>query len=169
MNDEIMEPSAEFFEAYGRAMFGALALEDILITCFAALHVPEKESHHTIRKLMDAKYKQALGRIINDFCNKAKAPESLRNIMLTALEARNWLAHHFFREFGLAGLSERMQLIAISKLKECDELFGALAAECFYLAMDIQIKNGESEQEIREGMLKAQAFGVEQLLEKYKS
>ncbi|MDF2182721.1 hypothetical protein [Neptuniibacter sp. CAU 1671] len=169
MTDERIEPSPAFFEAFGRAMFRAQALEDILITCFAALHVPEKESQETIKKLMDAKYKQTLGRIINDFGRKANIPESLREIMLTALDARNWLAHRFFREFGLAGLSEDLESIAVHKLKECDELFDALAAECFYLAMDIHIQNGETEQEIRKGMLKAQAFGVEQLLNKYKS
>ncbi|AEF54369.1 hypothetical protein [Marinomonas posidonica] len=168
MNDERLEPSAEFYEAFGRAMLRAQALEDILITLFAALHLSEEESHSTIRALMDAKYKQTLGRIIRDFTKKANIPKSLEEIMLVALEARNWLTHRFFREFGMAALSEEMQDIAINKLEECDELFDALMCECFYLTMDLHIANGESEEEVRAGMLEAQARDVQQLLDKYK-
>lgn len=168
MKDDRIEPSKEFFEEFGRTMFRAQALEYILITLFAALHLSEEESDETIQKLMDAKYKQTLGRIIRDFAKKAEIPESLQEIMQVALEARNWLVHRFFREFGMAGLSIEMQEVAIDKLKECDELFDALSAECFHFSFDLQVSNGATEEEIRAGMLEAQALEVQQLLDKYK-
>lgn len=168
MNDDRIEPSPEFFEALGRAMFRAQAMEDILITLFAALHLSEEESKETVKALMTAKYKQTLGKIIRDFAKKANIPKSLEDILLIALESRNWLAHRFFREFGMAGLSIEMQEIAINKLKECDELFDALMCECYYLTIDLHIANGETKEQIHSEMLEAQSQNVKDLLSKYK-
>lgn len=117
---------------------------------------------------MDAKYKQTLGRIIRDFSKKVEISEQLAEIMAVALDARNWLAHRFFREFGMSALSEEMQDIAIKKLNECGELFDALMCECFYFTVDLNIANGETEEEIRKGLLEAQTADVKALIDKYR-
>lgn len=168
MNDDRLEPSKEFFECFGRAMFRAQAMEDILITLIGALHLSESETNETVKALMEAKYKQPLGRIIKAFARKANISEELQEIMQVALEARNWLAHRFFREFGVAALSEEMQDIAIDKLRECDELFDALMSEIYLLTIDIHIANGETIEGIENDVLQAQSKEVQGLLDRYK-
>ena len=117
---------------------------------------------------MDAKYKQTLGRIIRDFSKKIELSEEAQEIFVVALDARNWLAHRFFREYGMAALSGEMQSTAINKLNECGRLFDALMGECFYLSVDLSVASGESEEKIRQEMLEVQASDVRTLIDKYR-
>jgi len=146
MEDNRLIPKEEFFYELGLTVFQAQALEDILITLFATLHVSEETAHEAIRNLMDIKYKQSLGKIIKDVSKKVVIPQEILAELEEALEKRNWVVHHFFREFGMAALSLEAQDMAIVKLKECRELFDNLCAHVYEQVKVRELDSGESEE-----------------------
>jgi len=94
---------------------------------------------------MDAKYKQTLGKIIKDLSQKIEIPEDIKNDLEIALGRRNWVVHHFFREYGLSALSDKAQSEAISRLRECRKAFDILCAHVYYQARAQMVKSGDSD------------------------
>jgi hypothetical protein len=145
MEDDRLIPRDDFFYELGITVFQAQALDDVLVTLFASLHFPEADTHEAVRSIMDAKYRQTLGKIIRDLSHKIDIPEEIKNELEVALAKRNWVVHHFFREYGLAALSDEAQDEAISRLRECRETFDILCAHVYYQARAQMFKSGDSE------------------------
>jgi hypothetical protein len=152
MIDERPIPGKEFFAALGFALFQAQALEDVLVSLFASSNLSPAKSGEMIRALMDTRYKQTLGRLVRDASEELELSADLEEKLAAAVEKRNWVAHRFFREFGMASLSEEAQGRAVGKLTEVTKLLDALCTEIFHLARQRLVNTGQQEAEIRDSL-----------------
>lgn len=165
MEDDRLIPREDFFYELGLAVFQAQALEDVLVLLFASLHLSEAETRDAIRSIMDAKYRQTLGKIIRDLSSKIKIPEEIGNELEIALVKRNWIVHHFFREYGLAALSDEAQNEAIVKLRSCREIFDGLCTHVYHQARAQMIQAGDSDAAISQDQERIHS----EFMEKYSS
>ena len=106
----------EFLKALGFAVFCAQGLEYTMVNLFAASKKLSQGLKVTVRELMDARYKNTLGMLINNAATSLKLSDELRNELQLALTERNWLTHHFFREYGAIGISSELRKKAIERI-----------------------------------------------------
>ena len=105
--------------ALGMACFQGQSLEHTLVSLFAASKVADL-GHWTpeIRQLMDHRYAQTLGRLVRDATKDLDLPASIQAELEDSLAKRNWVIHHFYREYGAAGLSNSLARKATHRLNK---------------------------------------------------
>lgn len=154
MNEE--ECAKNMAMALGMASFQAQALECALVSLHAATALDnEKENRATIQLLMDTRYKQTLGRLIKDTFNQLQIPHELQENLEYALQKRNWVTHHFFREYGGSGFNPKLQLKATKILNEIWPFFEKVSDSVLSLVIERMQESGRSEKEINEGIQRA--------------
>src|SRR5437764_171439 len=86
----------------GLAFVNAQALEYGMTSLFAASKLMKsgEAARSTLRQLMDTRYSQTLGRLINDAAGQLGLGVELTEVLREALQQRNWLVHDFYREHG---------------------------------------------------------------------
>ncbi len=158
MNEE--ECANNMAMALGMASFQAQALEYALVSLYAATALNnEKENRSTIQLLMDTRYKQTLGRLIKDAFGRLKVPSELQENLEDALQKRNWVTHHFFREYGGTGFNPELQLEATRILDEIWPFLEKVTDSILSLVIERMQESGRSQKEINEG--------IQQVLENY--
>ena len=105
--------------ALGMACFQAQSLEHTLVSLFAASKVADL-GHWSpeIRQLMDHRYALTLGRLVRDATKDLDLPTSILLELEDSLAKRNWVIHHFYREYGAAGLSASLAREATDRLNK---------------------------------------------------
>lgn len=95
----------------GLALLNAQALEYSIVTLFAInkLLIDGKWSKD-IRNLMKSKYRQTLGKLLNDVSKKIKLKSDIESRLFEALKMRNWVVHNYFREFAPVIASDILRL-----------------------------------------------------------
>jgi hypothetical protein len=116
MKSQIDLETEEFLKALGFAVFCAQGLEYTMVNLFAASEKLSKGSDITVRDLMEARYKNTLGMLINAAASSLNLSDQLRDELQVALLERNWLTHHFFREYGALGVSSELRIKAIERI-----------------------------------------------------
>ena len=80
----------------------------------------------------EEQFQDTLGRLIRKLQKVALVPPHLEQILARALDRRNWLSHHYFRERATEFLSSAGRNTMIAELEEAQALFqeadGALEA-----------------------------------------
>ena len=149
-----------FATALGMASFQAQSLEHSLVSLFAATFAAENEAWETkIRALMDTRYNQTLGKLVRDAAKELHLTAELTTELEDALQKRNWVTHHFFREYGSVGLSKPLLYEATQRLEVIWPMFENTASKIHGLVIEQLIKSGKSEAQIQKG--------IEQALKKY--
>lgn len=142
--------------ALGMASFQAQALEYALVSLHAATALKnEKENRETIRLLMDARYQQTLGRLIKDAFKQLEIPVKLKENLENALQKRNWVTHHFFREYGGTGFNPELQLKATNILNEIWPFLETTTDSVLSLVIERMQESGQTESEINNGIERA--------------
>lgn len=101
------EEIKEVFAYYGRAMYHSQCLEMSIVCADLLLNVVPNQFETTpspeewgnlVRARSNKLLDSTLGNIIKDVTKTAKIDEEIRDKLKKALDARNYLAHNFFRE-----------------------------------------------------------------------
>lgn len=137
----------------GLALFQAQALEYSIVSLFAINKISiDGKWTIEVRNLMDSKYKQTLGKLLNDVSKKVDFDSSLKTKLYEALELRNWIVHRFFREFGSSGLSNQLRSKAITKLYKIAFFFEQVSDEITSINIELMQQSGRSIDEIENGI-----------------
>jgi hypothetical protein len=66
---------------------------------------------------MDTRYTHTLGRLVRDAALSLCLEDDLTQELQKGLQERNWLIHHFYREYAPAAFDSELRRRAISKIK----------------------------------------------------
>ena len=145
-----------FAAALGMASFQAQSLEHSLVSLFAATYIKARGAWEPrVRELMDTRYSQTLGKLIRDAVKELDVPEELAVELEKALQMRNWVTHHFFREYGVVGVSSSLLKEATQRLEDMWPMFDKTANKVHRLVIDRQVQAGRSEGQIQDGIERA--------------
>ena len=148
-----------FAIALGMASFQAQSLEYSLVSLFAATFILERGAWEPkVRELMDTRYNQTLGKLIRDSATELHLEASLITELEEALKSRNWVTHHFFREYGAIGLSHSLLSEATERLEALWPIFENTANNIHQLVIERQLASGKSKEQIHAGI--ESALGV---------
>src|SRR5690349_7509528 len=113
MSDKEMN---DFLHALGGAVFHAQSLEYVLVSLYAITSIASGTpiGSDIIRKVMDTRYAQTLGQLIRNAAKDLALSPDLTDLLETSLKERNWLVHHFFREYGAVYQSPKLAHRAIT-------------------------------------------------------
>jgi hypothetical protein len=94
------EQTKEVYAHYGLALYLAQCLEHGIVNALVILRLPEKEkfTRHDIDEFMNGKFQKTLGILIKHLKSELTLPLDLESLLTDALNRRNYLAHHYFRE-----------------------------------------------------------------------
>lgn len=94
------EQTKEVYAHYGLAMYLAQCLEHGIVNALVILRLPEKEKYtrQDIDEFMDGKFQKTLGTLIKHLKSEITPLPDLEPLLTEALNRRNFLAHHYFRE-----------------------------------------------------------------------
>jgi hypothetical protein len=105
--DEAEETSKEVYARFGLAVYYAQVLEYGLVNAMVILRLlshrqtvarDREQWRAAVDGFMDRQFQTTLGRMIKGFREGSDVPPDLEGLLGRALEKRNWLAHHYFRE-----------------------------------------------------------------------
>lgn len=148
MRDE--QEFKRFAVALGMASFQAQSLEHSIVSLFAATFSMEQAAWKPkIRTLMETRYKQTLGKLVRDATKKLHLTAELTMELEEALQQRNWVTHHLFREYGAIGLSPSLLYEATQRLEAIWPMFEKTADKVHRLVIERQITSGRSEKQIQ--------------------
>ncbi len=149
------EDSAENMAmALGMATFQAQGLEYALVSLQAATAL-NKTTHTKLQELMDTRYKCTLGKLIKETIKTLEIPEELQSKLKEALQKRNWVIHHFFREYGGTGFNPELQNKATNILNEMWPFFEKVSESVQLLTLKRIQDSGKTEEEINSGIERA--------------
>ena len=148
--------------ALGMASFQAQSLEHSIVSLYAVTYVMEKGGWDIkVRELMDTRYSQTLGRLIRDAAKKLDLPKELSSELEKALKERNWVTHHFFREYGAVGMSPALLSEATNRLEELWPYFEKVASQVNELVIHRRMESGLTKEQVYKN--------IDHALEKYLS
>lgn len=135
--------------ALGMAAFQAQSLEHSLVSLFAATFIRDQGRwSQQVRQLMDERYGQTLGRLIRDANKRLSIPPDLASTLEAALQERNWVIHHFYREYGALGLSAAMTENATAKLEAIWPRLEVAARSVHDLVLARMVKSGRTKEQV---------------------
>ncbi len=126
------EHTKDVYAHFGLAVYFSQALEHGLVNAlvFADLipsRGPAVKSREQWEKafdsFMDGHFRTTLGRMIRSLQLVVTVPADLESVLRVALEKRNWLAHHYFRERAEDFMTENRRNKMIAELDEARDLF----------------------------------------------
>jgi len=122
----------EVFAFFGLAFYQAQVLEATLLNLIVGLHASARFG--VTRSDIDAWFAnhevQTLGRLINAVRGLVQITGETEALVLGALKARNYLAHHFFREHAESFISSTGSRAMIQDLRDATSLFQRANRAC---------------------------------------
>jgi hypothetical protein len=143
---------------FGLAMYFAQVLEHgIANTMMCAELLPRRDGKPVPKKaweaefdaFMNEQYQQTLGRLIRALKNATSVPPDLEGILTAALEKRNYLAHHYFRERAEAFMSWKGREKMIEELQGAQKLFDDADARITAVERQLREKYGLTNERLR--------------------
>jgi hypothetical protein len=141
------ESAKEFLAELGIAVFAAQAMEYTLTTLFAVTatgQVPKPK----ISELMDERFSRTLGRLVRDAATALDLPDSLAENLQLALDARNWLIHHFYREYAPSAVDRDLRAKGLVRLRAARQLFETTSGMLMSESTSRLVARGSSVQDI---------------------
>ena len=140
----------------GMASFQAQSLEHSLVSLYASTFILENSKWDLeVREIMDSRYKNTLGRLIRDAEKKLSIPKELAVHLEKALIERNWVTHHFFREYGAVGMSKKLLREATERLEELWPYFEHVASLVNELVIQRRVESGITREQVEKNIERA--------------
>lgn len=94
------EQTRDVYAHYGLAMYLAQIFEHGIVNALVILRLPEKEKYtrQDIDEFMEGRFQKTLGALLKHLKSEIVLPPDLESVLTEALNRRNYLAHHYFRE-----------------------------------------------------------------------
>ena len=166
MPDPEEEQVRDVYAHFGLAVYLAQCLEHGIANAlvFADL-IPQKADHFPAREqwdedfdaFMGSKFQATLGRLIEQLREVTQIEPDLEALLKRALQRRNWLAHHYFRERAEALVSQEGRRAMLEELQEAQQLFQKVDAMLFEVVRPIRERFGITDQVLEEWMQRYQA------------
>lgn len=143
------EVAKQFLAEFGLAVFGAQDLEYGLVTLFAATAATDPaQAGKDVQALMDTRFQKTMGQLIHEATKSLGLPTHVVKALTPALKARNWLAHHFYREFAAAAYDSSLTMAALERIWAARRLFREASDAVHKLVVERLETTGISEAEI---------------------
>ena len=142
MNDAIWEDLEETFASFGRAAFGACLLEMVLAHALLLLVFMRrvgremvddegrisdaKKYRHELRKFVQLQRGKTLGNLLRDIRHLKELDSALKKRIAKAVQHRNFLMHHFWRQSTQAFATPQGRAKMIDELVSYDNEFSKL-------------------------------------------
>jgi len=119
------EQIREVYAQFGLAIFLAQVLEHSLVNAMVAGRLAERETltKPDVDAFMTEQFEKPLGRLISTLSKFVQVPDELAMILREALEERNWLAHHYFRERANMFMTEAGRQAMLDELPQSHQKF----------------------------------------------
>lgn len=159
MNDNSRDEHVKTVYAhFGLVLYLAQVLEHGLATALicaellprrAGKPVPRKQWEAEFGQFMNQQFEQTLGRLIRVLRTATAVPTDLEGLLTDALNTRNFLTHHFFRERAESFMSRDGRDKMIQELKRSQKLFAAVDERLTEVARLLREKYGLSDERLK--------------------
>ncbi len=156
--DNIGEQVKTVYAHFGLAIYQSQVLEHGLVNALLVLDlVPNKaksarsQEHWAslVDQFFDENFRHTLGRMIQNFKSVGPIPPNLETLLTKALEKRNWLAHHYFRERAEDFMSSSGREKMVAELEDAQNLFRDADKELEAAAKPLFDKYGFTEAKLK--------------------
>ena len=120
-----------------------------LLPSRAGSPVPRMQWEAEFDAFMDQQFEKTLGRLIRSLNNATSVPMELEGLLTEALEKRNFLAHHYFRERAEAFISHEGREAMIEELEHAQKLFENADDWLTEIAKPLREKYGLSDERLK--------------------
>lgn len=129
--DAESEQIKEIYARYGLAMYFAQCLERGIAITLATVYGPgpSRITKHELDALLESHFEATLGKLLTRLRQHVAVSDTLDAKLRTALDRRNWLAHHYFWERSGHFMTENGRSKMLAELDEAKELFSAIDSE----------------------------------------
>lgn len=156
-DDPLGEHVKEVFAHFGAALYHAQVLEHGIVNALVLVDLIPSERHKAKTPLewesivdgfMEQQFAKPMGRMMTALRQVADVPDDLEALLVRALQMRNRLAHHFFRECADAFMSESGRDQMIADLEQCTVLFEAADQRLDSIVAPMRIAAGVTNERI---------------------
>lgn len=119
------EQTRDVYAHYGLAMYLAQTLEHAIVNAMVILRLPEKEKYtrQDIDEFMEGSFQKTLGALLKQLKAEISFPPDLESVLVEALNRRNYLAHHYFRERAETIVTRNGRTLMLHELQSDQRLF----------------------------------------------
>jgi hypothetical protein len=152
--DSASAQTRDTYAEFGLAVYLAQVLEYALVNAMIVAQLPQAGAitRNDIDAFMAQEFKGTLGRLIRNLAVHVAVPTTLQTVLSDALEKRNWLAHHYFRERAEQFVTTTGRSSMIDELHTAQELFERADKELLELIKPMRERFGITDEKI-EAML----------------
>jgi hypothetical protein len=146
------------YAQFGLALYLAQVLEHGLANALvlaeliprrAGKPIPRNEWEAEFNAFLGQQFEQTLGRLIQGLKRATAVPADLKGLLARALQTRNFLSHHFFRERAEAFMSREGREEMLEELGRAQKLFEAADARLTEVVKPLGEKYGLTEERMR--------------------
>lgn len=120
-----------------------------LLPSRAGTPVSRKQWEAEFDSFMERQFKGTLARLIRSLTRATPVPANLENLLTEALEKRNFLAHHFFRERAEAFISREGREKMLEELEKAQKLFEVADERLSEVVKPMREKYGLSDERLQ--------------------
>jgi hypothetical protein len=119
------EQTRDVYAHYGLAMYLAQTLEHGIVNALVILRLPEKDKYtrQDIDEFMEGRFQKTLGALLKHLKSEVALPPDLESTLTEALNRRNYLAHHYFREKAESFVTRSGRAQMLQELQADQQLF----------------------------------------------
>lgn len=119
------EQTRDVYAHYGRAMYLAQPLEHGIVNALVILRLPvaDKYTRQDIDEFMEGRFQKTLGALLRHLKSEVTLPPDLESLLTEALNRRNYLAHHYFREKAESFVTRTGRGQMLQELQSSQQLF----------------------------------------------
>ena len=147
----------EVYARFGLSMYFAQVLEHGIVNAFIFLELIPKTNCKwkpgEFDSYLNGEFDKTLGQLICKLRSLTNINNDLETLLRSALERRNRLAHHYFRERASEFMSTSGRDSMIQELQQCQKLFKQADEELETIITPLRVKFGITDAKIEEFLI----------------
>ena len=138
------DQTRDVYAHYGLAMYLAQTLEHGIVNALVILRLPEKNKYtrKDIDEFMEGRFQKTLGALLKHLKSEVPLPPDLESTLTTALNRRNFLAHHYFREKAESSVTRNGRTQMLQELQVDQQLFEKADEQLEKALTPIRVRHG---------------------------
>lgn len=138
------EQTRDVYAHYGVAMYYAQTLEHGIVNALVILRLLEKDRYtrQNIDDFMEGRFEKTLGALLKHLKSEIALPTDLESTLTEALNRRNYLAHHYFRENARSFVTQNGRAQMLQELQIDQQLFERADEQLGKALTPIRVKHG---------------------------
>lgn len=138
------EQTRDVYAHYGLSMYLAQTLEHGIVNALVILRLPEKDKYtrQDIDEFMEGRFQKTLGALLKHLKSEVTLPPDLKSTLTKALNRRNYLAHHYFREKAESFVTRNGRAQMLQELQVDQRLFERADEQLEQALTPLRVKHG---------------------------